>query len=171
MKKFVNILNIILLSIVLYALNSCVGIKGFIYSDSDLDLDSIPIYDKSSKIKHYIKNKNKEENYFIVSIYKKANDYVKIRGNYAFSSTKDVKGWISIEDIRTNLISELKIPIHKYPNHYSCFYYINSPQWYAIEINDIKGKWVLILYETDEIKISGWIETKYICGNPYTTCN
>ncbi len=40
----------------------------------------------------------------------------------------------------------------------------------ALKLNNIKGEWVKIIWINNDKKVLGWIEKKWLCGNPLTNC-
>ena len=114
-----------------------------------------------------ILNLNKQDEYFILKI------------------TESKNGWFKVVHINGAEIGLIKIPGERGWIHSSCIIeagtrrditLINKPQNGSIvgtigvenqvTIKDKYYNWVKIEYK----ELTGWVESKWLCGNPFTTC-
>jgi len=165
--------NISLLGVVaLLAISGCVSVNhvNFEAFTHPVNSNDIPLYYKPCKFYSYlqsdteagwvVKIKKKHSRYFLVKLPEECN-----------LSKKNV--WIKAGDVGVVVqnYDSIKIPLYKSANTLSKpIKYIYSSS--IGEIYDIKKKVVLldIILDSGEV-VHGWVEKKYLCGNPYTTCN
>lgn len=158
--------------IILFMLSGCVSVyrcdfKAFTHPE---DLKFVPLYSKPNKFYRYLQSDN--EAGWIISVKKKYTDFFYIElPEECKLSEKNV--WIKTGDIGVVIqnYDSIKIPI------YVSVDTLSQPSGYIYismigKIYDIKDNLVLLGITLDNGDIiQRWVEKKYLCGNPYTTCN
>jgi len=61
------------------------------------------------------------------------------------------------------------IPVFAYPNPETEHITSISQETYGLQVTDICGEWIKI--QSKDKKIDGWVESRWLCGNPLTTCS
>lgn len=143
------------------------GFDAFTHPDN---LQAVSIYSKPNKL--YTSLQPDVEAGWIVRVKKKHMDFFKIE---LPASSKPFKKnvWIKAGDIGVIIQNHdsIKIPAYLSSNN------LSTPYTYILnsmigKIYDVKDNVVLLsikLYSGEIIEC--WVEKKYLCGNPYTTCN
>lgn len=133
------------------------------------DLEKISIYSKPDKFYSYLSS-DKEAGWIVKIMNKNANYfYVKLPPECYFSK-KNI--WVKSGDLGIIIqnYDSIKIPIYESSDTLSnSIQYIYSST--TGRIYDIKNDLFLLGFKYENKEILGWIEKKYLCGNPYTTCN
>lgn len=132
-------------------------------------LGEIPVYSRPNKLYSYLQSDT--EGGWIVEIRKQKAGYlyVTLPADCDFAK-KDIL--IKSEDVGVVIQNYDSIQIPMYisadtlSNPTAYIYASTIGSIYAIE-----KELVLLKVRYDNKDIQGWIEKKYLCGNPYTTCN
>lgn len=140
-------------------------IEAFTHPLSDIK-QKVPIYHAPNE--YYMELKSDTEAGWIVSIKQKA-------GNYFQIDIKELKlhdKWIHIGDVGTVVqnYDSIAIPIYTEPDTTS----FKSRYIYESCIGliyDISDNLIFLQFVKEKECFFGWVERKYLCGNPYTTCN
>ncbi len=131
-----------------------------------IDLKSISIYSKPGK--YYKKLDSDTEGGWIAEVKRKGKDYFEI--SISDLSLNDV--WIRAGELGLTVqnYDSLRIPMSIHPDTTSlaCNYLYTS---YVGRVYDIYKGFAFLEITVDKKSIKGWVEFKYLCGNPYTTCN
>ena len=108
---------------------------------------------------------------WIVQVEKENKGYFKIKLPEECSyKLKEI--WVKSGDIGVVIqnYESFKVPVYKsFKNKSKIIFFINKS--IIAKIYDFKNSLVLIKVVNNKKEIWGWIEQKYLCGNPYTTCN
>lgn len=165
-----NILSFVV--IIFFMLYGCqpvyrCNLKAFTHPE---DLSVVSLYSKPNKFYRYLQSDI--EAGWIISVEKKYTGffYIKLPEECKLSK-KNV--WIKAGDIGVVIqnYDSIKIPIYVSVDTLSQpsgFIYISM----IGKVYDIKDNLVLLGITLDNGEITqGWVEKKYLCGNPYTTCN
>ncbi len=164
MKKFYIILSIG------FSLYSCVchqvNLEAFTHPYT---LDDIPVYSKPDKFLSLLQAD--DEAGWIVKIRKQKYDYFYVNLPEDCDSFKK-NIWIKAGDLGIVIqnVDSLQVPMYESADTLSnsiAFVYNST----IGKIFDLKDELVLLGVRFDNIYTYGWVEKKYLCGNPYTTCN
>ena len=151
-------------------LYSCVCKKNtFEAFTQPYNLDKISVYSEPNKFYSYLQSDI--EAGWIVKIkgQKSGHFYVKLPDDCSLFK-KNI--WVKQGDIGVIIqnYDSIKIPMYSSSNT------LSKPIVYIYtstigKVCDIKKELVLLDIEYDDKNIQGWVEKKYLCGNPYTPCN
>lgn len=154
----------------LLSLYSCVTRKVYFEAFTHpLDLEEIPVYSRPNKFYSYLKSG--DEAGWLVQIKKQKSGYFNVKlPSDCNLLKKDV--WVKLGEIGVVVqnYDSIKIPMYvsadtlSKPITYICTSTIG-------EIYDIKQEFVLLRIKSENKDNVGWFQKKYLCGNPYTTCN
>ena len=85
-------------------------------------------------------------------------------------------GWVhgSVVTFSTRNYGDEEIPVYQFANSNNQINSINTEiQIHLLDYHDFEGDidFVKITWTAFKVKYEGWVETKWLCGNPYTTCS
>ncbi len=157
--------------ILLFCLILLIGCKTVDYDNIEafthpLTLEPIPIYSHPGK---YLRNIDSDvEAGWIVRITKKRGEYFQV--NIEDLSLHNI--WIKSGDMGLVIqnYDSLQIPMYLKPDTNA------SVERFILEshiglLYDIRNNFALLRIMVNGEEVEGWIELKYLCGNPYTTCS
>lgn len=109
-----------------------------------------------------------EAGYEVIATQKES-DYILICDFYDESEL----GWVMVGDLGIviqNYVNDL-IPIYSSPDYLSTIQTYLTEESYIAILYDWTTDFAKIKIEEGNLICLGWIDRKYLCGSPYTTCN
>jgi hypothetical protein len=133
------------------------------------NLEKIPVYSKPNKFYSYLQSDTEAGWVVKIQEQKSGYFYVKLPTDCDLLK-KDI--WVKSGDIGIVIqnYDSIKIPMYVSADTLSnsiAYIYTST----IGRIYGIKKELVLLSIKYDNKDIQGWVEKKYLCGNPYTTCN
>ncbi|MHB1922988.1 MAG: hypothetical protein ACYCOO_12225 [Chitinophagaceae bacterium] len=136
----------------------------------------IPIYNNFNKdrVLYYIMNDTIKEEYFLINLIKKKKNFFQVKTASSFTEDKIREGWIQVKYIgiylRPRGSSDI-YPIYDEPNEKSKYHNVINKSNELIDVIDVCGDWLKIKMKINNIIETGWMSSKFLCSNPYSTCN
>lgn len=136
----------------------------------------LPIYSNydKTKVSYYIKNDTLKEDYFELKVVKRHGDMFKIKFASARNENYIREGWIELKYVGVYLRphgSSIIYPVYQQPTEKSKHHTVVNTSSELIDVTDVCGDWLKIRMKIKSRYEIGWMHRKYLCANPYSTCD
>jgi len=133
------------------------------------DLEQVPIYSMPNKFYSYLQSDTEAGWIITVKRQRAGYFYVKLADD-CYLSKKHI--WLKAGTLGCVIqdYDSIRVPMYVSADTLSnkVLYIYTST---IGSIYDIKKEMILLSIKSGDKEVQGWVEKKYLCGNPYTTCN
>ena len=161
--------------VILFFIHSLLASYSFTQETNNCTINSFEVYlvngDDSTNIRddyedgQIIFTLDNSTDYFILNVIEFKDNWFKINTivsiEYGYQIT-ELEGWVHYSNVKISTRKDLKL-LNK-PNGEKVIGSIK--QEVQVKIIDVCNNWVEIEYED----MNGWVELRWLCGNPVTTC-